>query len=105
MGADEMAWDYLTTPLAESANESTPWTNLAATLRQQGDFLLADRAYATAYEIEPTNAQILWDRAQLLQQSQRHAEAVKLYKQIADGTWQPRFSGIQQQAKRYVQAN
>ena len=33
MGAKELAWDYLTTPLAESANESTPWTNLAATLR------------------------------------------------------------------------
>ena len=103
LGEGELAWDYLTTPLAEKSNEAVPWANLAAALRQQGDFTLADRAYATAFEVEPTNAQVLWDRAQLLQQSQKFEEARKLFKQLADGKWEPRFNWIQRQAQGYVQ--
>src|SRR5512138_2069736 len=58
LGATELAWDYLTTPLAEKSNEAQPWVNLASALQQQGDMDLADRAYATAFEREPTNAQV-----------------------------------------------
>ena len=103
--ARDLAWDYLTTPLAKRPNESAGWLNLASSLRQQGDWQLADRAYATAFDVEPTNAQILWDRAQLLQQSQRIEEARQLYRQIADGQWQPRFNWIQSQARNYVRGN
>ena len=87
MGAKKLAWDYLTTPLAGKPNEAAPWNSLAQTLRQQGEFDLADRAYATAYEIEPTNAQILWDRAQALQQTGRFDDAKKLFQTIAAGEW------------------
>ena len=73
--------------------------SLAQTLRQQGHIELADRAYASAFEAEPTNAQILWDRARALLDSGRTAEARKLFRQLADGQWQPRFSGLQAQAK------
>src|SRR6185312_10025630 len=45
LGNQELAWDYLTTPLAEHSNEAGPWATLALALRQQGDFELADRAY------------------------------------------------------------
>ena len=102
LGAKELAWDYLTTPLADRPNESAPWTGLAQTLRQQGQVDLADRAYATAFEIEPTNAQLLWDRAQLLQQMGRYDKARHLYREIGNGNWQPRFNRIQTQAKSYV---
>jgi thioredoxin-like negative regulator of GroEL len=68
-------------------------------MRQQGDFALADRAYAEAFAAEATNAQILWDRAQLLLQSGKTEEARKLFGQIADGQWQPRFQNLQQRAK------
>ncbi|MCY2954955.1 MAG: VIT domain-containing protein [Planctomycetota bacterium] len=103
--AREMAWDYLTTPLAKRPNEAAGWQNLASSLRQQGDWQLADRAYATAFDVEPTNAQILWDRAQLLQQSQRYEDARRLYRQIADGQWQPRFNWIQSQARNFTRGN
>lgn len=102
MGQAELAWDYLTTPLADKPNESSPWTGLGQALRQQGEFALAEKAFATAYDIEPTNAQILWDRAMVLQQSNRFAEAREVFKQIADGQWQPRFQWVQRQAKQYV---
>ena len=103
--ARDLAWDYLTTPLADRPSEAGPWQSLAAMLRQEGEWQLADRAYATAFDVEPTNAQILWDRAQLLQQVQRLDEARKLYRQLADGQWQPRFSWIQNQARTYVRGN
>jgi cytochrome c-type biogenesis protein CcmH/NrfG len=92
----------LTTPLAMKPNEAGAWLDLARLLRENGDVTLADRAYALAFEAEPTNAQILWDRAQLLAQSNRGEEARKLYRQIADGQWQPRFRSVQEQAKRLL---
>ncbi|MCK6471460.1 MAG: FecR domain-containing protein [Planctomycetes bacterium] len=103
LGLRELAWDYLTTPLAARPNEAQPWLSLASVLMQQGDLALADRAYALAFEAEPTNAQILWDRAQALLQNGRREEARKLYKQLADGEWQPRFQWIKQQAQRYTE--
>jgi tetratricopeptide (TPR) repeat protein len=93
LGAADLAWDYLTTPLAARPNES---------LRQQSQFELADRAYASAFEAEPTNARILWDRAQVLQQTGRAAEAKQLLRQIAENDWQPAFDAVKSQAKQAV---
>ena len=63
---------------------------------------MADKAFKAAYEAEPTNAQILWDRAGNLQQSGRTVQAQSLYRQIAEGDWQPRFQGLVSQAKSRV---
>ena len=100
LGKEELAWDYLTTPLADKPNEAVAWLNLAQTLRGDGKLELAYRAYETAYEAEPTNAQILWDHAQLLEQSGRTKRARALYQQIANSEWQPRFNQIKHQAER-----
>jgi predicted Zn-dependent protease len=105
MGHKEWAWDYLTTPLADKSNEAAPWTAMAAELARQGDVTLADRAYATAFEVEPTNAQALWDRAQMLQQAGRMSEARELYRQLANGTWQPRWEHLGRNAKAYLERN
>jgi tetratricopeptide (TPR) repeat protein len=102
LGERELGWDYLTTPVAHSPAEADPWARLAAALRQKGDLDLADRAYAAAFEAEPTNAQILWDRAQTLRQAGRTTEARRLLRQIAEGTWQPRFLGLQAQARAQI---
>jgi ferric-dicitrate binding protein FerR (iron transport regulator)/tetratricopeptide (TPR) repeat protein len=99
LGARELAWEYRTTPIGLHPNEAQPWVGLAQALRQEGDLALADRAYAAAFEAEPTNAQILWDRAQVLDQAGKRLEAQQLYRQLSDGTWQPRFSWIQSQAR------
>jgi len=102
-GARELAWDYLTTPISLHPNEAAPWQSLAQMLRNEGEADLADRAYAEAVTAEPTNAQLLWDRAVNLQQLGRRDEARRLFRQLAEGTWQPRFGWLQEQARR--QAN
>jgi hypothetical protein len=99
LGAGDEAWDYMTTPIGLQPNEAAPWLDLAKTQKSARAFDLADRAYAAAFEAEPTNAQILWDRARSLQQAGRQAEAQTLYRQLAEGQWQPRFSGLQAQAR------
>jgi tetratricopeptide (TPR) repeat protein len=102
LGEADLCWDYLTTPIALRPNEATPWLDLAGTLSRTGDLDLADRAFAAAYAAEPTNAQILWDRAQNLRQTGKQVEALQLFRQIAQGRWQPRFQGVQTQARLQV---
>jgi ferric-dicitrate binding protein FerR (iron transport regulator)/tetratricopeptide (TPR) repeat protein len=99
LGRHDLAWDYLTTPLGQKPNEADPWLRLAQTLSREGQPDLADRAYAAAFEAEPTNAQILWDRAQNLRQAGKTEEARRLMRQIADTDWQPRFRWIRGQAR------
>ncbi|MFH1266012.1 MAG: hypothetical protein ABIK89_09805, partial [Planctomycetota bacterium] len=103
LGEAELAWDYLTTPLAARPNEAAPWVNMAKMLRRQGHLELADRAYASAFEAEPTNAQVLWDRAQVLLEAGRSEDAKKLLRQVADGKWTPQFDWIQTRARQYVE--
>jgi tetratricopeptide (TPR) repeat protein len=102
LGDRELAWDYSTTPIAQRPAESAPWLNLAQTLGRQGELDLADRAFAAAFAAEPTDAQILWDRAQNLRQAGKRPEANKLVRQLADGTWQPRFQALQAQARWHL---
>ena len=51
------------------------------------------------FEREGSNAQVLWDRAENLRQAGRTAAAHRVYRQIADGTWQPRFATLKERAK------
>jgi Flp pilus assembly protein TadD len=99
-GAADLAWDYYTTPLGHKPNESAPWLNLAKALQADNSPMLADRALAQAFDAEPTNAQILWDRAANLVQAGRANEARALYQLLADGQWQDRFLWLQNEAKR-----
>jgi cytochrome c-type biogenesis protein CcmH/NrfG len=89
----------MTTPIGQRPGESGPWLELAQTLNHEGDLDLADLAYIAAFDAEPTNAQILWDRAQNLQQAGKTAEARQVFRQIADRQWQPRFNWIKEQAR------
>jgi ferric-dicitrate binding protein FerR (iron transport regulator) len=99
LGDRDSAWDYFTTPIGLRPNEAGPWRGLANTLSYQGDLDLADRAYRAAFEAEPTDAQLLWDRAQNLKRSGKLAEANKLLRQIVDDNWQPRFNWLKAQAR------
>src|SRR5262249_26481155 len=94
LGDRDLAWDYLTTPVGMRPNEAGPWLGLAQTLGRQGELDLADRAYAAAFEAEPTDAQLLWDRARNLEQAGKAAAARELYQKLAEGSWQPRFRAL-----------
>jgi tetratricopeptide (TPR) repeat protein len=100
--AQLLAWEFVTTPLALKPNESDPWLGLAASATQEGDLDLADKCYDAAFAAEPTNAQILWDRAQLLERRGEIAQSRTLLKQLADSEWQPRFVGLKNQARQAV---
>lgn len=99
LGERELAWDYLTTPVALRPGESYVWTGLAETLKKQGERGLADLAYRSAFDRESTNAQILWDQADNLRQAGRLTEAKALFKRVAEGDWQPRFASLKEQAR------
>jgi hypothetical protein len=104
LGGDrELVWDYLTTPVTLRPREAEPWASLAQQMQQAGEAGLADRAFQAAFEAEPTNAQFLWDRAQHLGQTGQTARARALYRQLAEGTWQPRFAWVQAQARRELE--
>jgi Tfp pilus assembly protein PilF len=103
LGGRDLGWDYLTTPIAHFPSESGPWLDLANTLNRQGDLELADRAFKAAFESEPTNAQILWNRAQNLRQAGKAAAAQTLFRQVADSRWEPRFQGLRNQARAMLQ--
>ena len=99
LGEEDLAWDYLTTPLALRPNEATAWLDLAQTLGNEGKLELAERAYQAAFDAEPTNAQLLWDHAQLLEQAGRGKQARGIYRRIAEGEWQPRFESLKRRAE------
>ena len=99
LGQHELAWDYWTTPIDLHPAESKPWLDLAQTLQAEGDLAKADRAFALAFEAEPTNAEILWQRAQNQVRQGQTKEARELYRQIADGKWQERFNATVEQAR------
>ena len=102
LGAKDAAWDYMTTPLADKPNEASSWAGVARELRGQGELELAARAFATAFAAESTDAQLLWEQAQVLQQAGKTAQARDVYRKLAAGTWHFRFDWVKGQAIQQV---
>jgi len=102
VGVHDLAWDYLTTPMSQHANQVVSWTDLANSFAAQNEFELADRGYAAAFESDPSNPQPLWQRITCLQQLGKPAEARQLLKQIANGTWQQPYHAMQADARRQL---
>lgn len=98
----DLAWSYLTTPLAERSGESTPWRSLAQSLALQQEIDLADVAYAKAFEFEQTNPEILLGHAKMLSANGRTKASRRLLNRIVDSSWQPRFDRVRQEAHRLL---
>jgi ferric-dicitrate binding protein FerR (iron transport regulator)/tetratricopeptide (TPR) repeat protein len=99
LGKDDLAWDYLTTPFAGRPGDAAAPLELARTLAREGSADLADRAYRLAAEADPSNAGVLWERVQSLEQAGRTAEARRVLRRIADGTWPEPYRELQRQAR------
>jgi tetratricopeptide (TPR) repeat protein len=99
LGQNDLAWEYVTTPFALKTADGPSWSSLAKTLISDGAFDLADRAYAAAFDADGNNPQHLWDRAQLLQQQGRFADARALYQRIAKGKWPDQHMKLEQDAR------
>lgn len=98
----DLAWSYLTTPLAGRSGESTPWRSLARKLTSQKQFDLADMAWSKAFEFEQTNPEILLAHAKMLNANGQTSAGMQLLRRITDTNWQPRFAKIQQQARELL---
>jgi hypothetical protein len=99
LNSKDLAWDYLTTPLAENSGESAPWIALARSLGTDTQTDLADMAWTQAFALESTNPEILLEHARLLRSAGRVVPSNVLLKRVVDGTWQPRFAGAVQQCR------
>ncbi|MBM80665.1 MAG: hypothetical protein CMJ78_08740 [Planctomycetaceae bacterium] len=100
LGKDATAWKYYTTPIAQHPNQAGPWHALANSMQQAGRYESAYDAYSEAFRVEPTNAQTLWNHASLLESREKPVRANALFKQIAEGDWQPRFANLKRQAQK-----
>jgi hypothetical protein len=62
-GERELAWGYLTTPAALSGGAATGWLELARQQHWERDYDLAERAFAVASSLDPSNTEIISERA------------------------------------------
>ncbi|MDA1251873.1 MAG: VIT domain-containing protein [Planctomycetota bacterium] len=99
----DLAWGYLTTPLAENPGDSTAWRNLANEMGAQSNTKLASRAFDQAFEIESTNPEILYEHAMMLRAAGDEVAAKKKLSEIVNGTWGRKFNGVKSNADRALQ--
>lgn len=102
LGALELAWEYVTTPMAAEPVDASSLMEMARTFRHENRIELADRVYALAFEVRPGDAEILWDRAQTLLAGGYVVEAQLLFRRIARDPWEPRFRELQQRAEQLL---
>jgi hypothetical protein len=102
LGREDLAWDYLTTPLAGRTDDPSAALELARTLAREGSANLADRAFRLAGEADPTNGLVVWERAQNLEQAGKPAEARQVLRHLAEGTWSVQYLELQRQARGRV---
>ena len=105
LGEKEMAWEYLTTPIADKPGESSAWLPVARLLGEFGDVDRASQAFASAFALEPTNADILWEHANFAEKHYRDTDRRELLLRIVHGEWQPRFQNTQQLARAALAAS
>ncbi len=88
LGANDLAWDYQTTPQA-GREEPTSLHGEALALARAGAFSLAERMFRVCCDAEPTSAAIWWDRAAMLARAGRLDEADAIRRDLADGKLAP----------------
>ena len=99
LGQASAAWNYWTTPLAESPDQSSAWTAFATAMDGEHRFNIADKSWSTAFACEPTNPEILLQHAQFLRNTKQEVRARALLTTITTSNWQPRFEPTKAQAQ------
>lgn len=99
LGLAAAAWNYWTTPLAATPDQSGVWVAFANAMNGEHRFLVADRAWTTAFECEATNPEILLQHAQFLRSANQELRARELLTKITTSNWQPRFDNTKAQAQ------
>jgi len=97
-GDTEEAWRVISTVIDQKPKDGASYSHVGGWYQGAGDNVQAQQWYAKAYAVEPTNGDWIWKRAELLRSMGRKDEAQKLYKEIANKKWQPRFEHYNRQA-------
>jgi Tfp pilus assembly protein PilF len=102
-GERELAWSYVTSPADLQHGGAAAWLDLALRQHEQEDYDLAERAFAVAAALEPSNAEIVWERAVNHRAAGRRAAARTLFQQLAKGVWAERYRAFQLRAQRTLE--
>ncbi len=98
VGATDLAWDYRTTPLIHQS-EANAWLQLAREKSGQGEVEHADRAFAAAFALSPTNPEVLWERATNLCRPAPTPAARALFRELRNGDWGANTQSWREKAK------
>ncbi len=80
LGADDLAWGYLTTPLAGRGDNPEAWNDLAWRLEQTDRYDLAADSKLIAARLLPDSLDAAWEAGEMLEQANRTDEAVAVYR-------------------------
>jgi len=98
-GDDAAAWRALSSLIDKKPKDGSSYYQVGRWYADRNERDAGQQWYAKAYEVEPTNGDWVWYRAELLRQMGRGDEARKLYAEIAEKKWQPRFQHYNRKAK------
>ena len=99
-GDDAAAWRVVSSVIDEKPKDGSSYYSVGRWHVNHGQRDAGQQWYAKAYQVEPTNGDWIWRRAELLSQMGRKKEAGTLYKEIAAKKWQPRFQHYNNRAKK-----
>jgi hypothetical protein len=99
-----LAWDYYTTYLIGNGLDVNRWQSVAAEMNQRGQYKLADQALAVAADVDPANAEVVWERAKNLRQAGQDDKADDLMRRLANEKWPEQYQSIRANAQHYLKA-
>ena len=67
------------------------------------DNLIWQTALKVASDVDPTDAEVVWQRAKTLRAAKKDAEADELMRRLADENWPERYQGIHAHAREQLQ--
>jgi cytochrome c-type biogenesis protein CcmH/NrfG len=93
------SWLYLSTMIDQRPRDANSYYSVGQWYRGRSKLDEAQQWYGRAYEWDTANPRWLLERAQLLVQLDRNAEARELFQQIVDGKWATGLQGYVDQAR------
>jgi tetratricopeptide (TPR) repeat protein len=99
-GDETEAWRVVSTIIDRKPKDGASYYHVGQWYRGGGNSDVAQQWYGKAYQVEPTNGDWIWHRAELLRNMGQTDQARKLYQEIATKKWQPRFQHYNNRAKK-----
>jgi len=98
------AWRIVSSIIDQKPKDGSSYFQVGQWYVSLGDRDSGEAYYGKAYQVEPTNGDWIWHRAELLKGMGRKDDARKLYEEIAEKKWQPRFQHLNNQAKKRLKS-